>query len=303
MKRTKKRVVLPLLAIGSVCLMACVSSAASIFYEPFDYTAGSAISDSPDWHEAGPATSPVHQVISGSLTAPSGLSPSVGNAAGLMAADNTQYLRRDLPQQFGPSSTLYYSLLVNVPSLDELTTPNTNLAANNGVFIGFNNNMGPQATRPSLWAGALTIRLGTAANTFNLGVRSSAGTGTSTYWTQDLNPGQTYFAVVRYESGAVAGTDGMSSLWLDPSPATFRAAVAPLPDGSAPGRMNNTASLDHVDSMLIGAGIQAGFAPTQNNIDEIRVGTTWASVTVPEPASLGLFVVGWMLTFASRRRG
>ena len=154
---------------GSACVALAIASSAFaglVIYEPFDYTpAGAAITgqinndsvNSPvTWAKAGTTNgnaSLVHQVASGSLTAPSGFAASVGNSAALMQADNTEYNRLALDQQYGPNSTLYYSVLINVPSLTGLTTPNTNLAANNGVFIGFNNTPGISGTRPSVWGG------------------------------------------------------------------------------------------------------------------------------------------------------
>lgn len=305
-------------AVLSSAVLASSASASVLIYEPFDYTAGSAItglvnpSTGGTWAAAGVAGSSVHQVSAGSLTGPGGFPASVGNAAALMQSDNTEYNRLTLDQQYGPNSTLYYSVLINVPSLDGLTTPNTNAAANNGVFIGFNNTPGTSGSRPSVWGGALTIRLNadTPANAtgFQLGVRSGAhetGTGNPTYWTQDLVPGQTYLAVVRYTSGATAGTGGLSELWINPSALSFGAIEGSVPsaDGSATGHLVNGAS-DHVDTLLVGAGISNGFDPNVINIDEIRVGTTWADVTaVPEPASLGLLGVGAVGLMARRRKG
>jgi hypothetical protein len=325
MSRFEEKMLMKKLAAAIVVLSsaALVSSASAsvLIYEPFDYAGGSAISGLTNpstggvWAAAGTAGSPVHQVTdlggAGSLTGSSGFPAGVGNAAALMQSDNTEFDRLALDQQYGPSSTLYYSVLINVPSLDGLTTPNTNAAANNGAFIGFNNTVGTSGTRPSVWGGALTIRLNadTPANAtgYQLGVRSGAhetGTGNPTYWTQDLTPGQTYLAVVRYTSGASAGTGGLSELWIDPSAVSYGAAEGSVPsaDGSATGHLVNGAN-DHVDSLLVGAGISTGFDPNVINIDEIRVGTTWADVTaVPEPASLGLLGLGAVGLMARRRK-
>jgi hypothetical protein len=306
-----------------ISFVASAASAGLIIYEPFDYTpAGTAISgltntNSPGsplvWNEAGAATAPVHQIASGSLTGPGGFPASVGNSAALQQADNTEFNRISLDQQYGPNSTLYYSVLINVPSLDGLTTANTNLAANNGTFIGFNNTPGDSGSRPSVWGGALTIRLNadTPANAtgFQLGLRSSAhadGQSNNTYWTQDLTAGQTYLAVVRYTSGPSAGHGGLNELWLNPSALSFGADEGSIPaaDGNHPGHLVNGAG-DHVDSLLIGAGIGAGFDPNVINIDEIRVGTSWAdvtSVTVPEPMTIGLLGIAAVAGLQARRR-
>ena len=312
-----------LAATLAIAFVASTASAGLIIYEPFDYApAGTAISgltntSSPGspivWNEAGTATAPVHQIASGSLSGPSGFPASVGNSAALQQADNTEFNRISLDQQYGTNATLYYSVLVNVPSLDGLTTPNTNLAANNGVFIGFNNTPGNSASRPSIWGGALTIRLNadTPANAtgFQFGLRSSSHSGgqsNNTFWTQDLTAGQTYLAVIRYTSGPTAGTGGLSELWINPSALSFGAdeGSVPVADGSHAGHLVNGAG-DHVDTLLIGAGIGTGFDPNVINIDEIRVGTTWAdvtSVTVPEPMTIGLLGIAVVAGLQARRR-
>jgi hypothetical protein len=314
---------LVLVATLAISFAASAASAGLIIYEPFDYApAGTAISgltntNSPGspiaWNEAGTATAPVHQIASGSLAAPSGFPASVGNSAALQQADNTEFNRISLDQQYGVNSTLYYSVLIHVPSLSGLTTPNTNVAANNGVFIGFNNTPGNAGSRPSIWGGALTIRLNadTPANAtgYQLGLRSGAHSGgqaNDSYWTSDLVAGQTYLAVIRYTSGPTAGTGGLSELWINPSALSFGAdeGSVPAPNGSHAGHLVNGAG-DHVDTLLIGAGIGAGFDPNVINIDEIRVGTTWAdvtSVTVPEPMTIGLLGIAAFVGLQARRR-
>ena len=91
-----------------------------VIYEPFDYTpAGAAITgqinndsvNSPvTWVKAGTTNvdpTKVHQVASGSLTAPSGFAASVGNSATLMQSDNTEYNRLALEQQYGPTQLCF----------------------------------------------------------------------------------------------------------------------------------------------------------------------------------------------------
>jgi hypothetical protein len=293
-------------SVVSFGLIAGTASAAVEIYEPFDYPAGQAVTGSVDtyyapvgggtWTEAGTATSPVHQAIAGSLTAPSGFPTTNGNAAKMLNGDNTEYNRMALSQQYGTSAVLYYSLLINVPSTSGLTTLHTNANANNDGIIAFNNNS-TGATRPNTWAGELTIRQGNAAGTYNLGIRASTTAANTTYWSGDLNPGDTHLVIARWTEGATAGTGGLSELWLDPSSATFGAAEGSTPaaDGSTVGTFSASGTADHTNSVIIGAGIAAGATPSQTNIDEIRVGTTWADVTsptfLPEPASMGLIAV------------
>jgi hypothetical protein len=295
------------------CMFIAVSSTPAsadlLIYEPFDYTSGSAIigqqdlysPGSPTWARAGTVgTATVHHVVTPSLTGPSGFPPSVGNGGVTIggpsspAGDFTEYARMSLGAgaPYGANSTLYYSLLLNVPSTTGMTVPNSNVNANNDGIIAFNNASGA-GIRPSTWAGELTMRLGAGAGTFDLGIRASttvAG-GVNTYWTADLNPGQTYFVVVGFTEGATPGSGGLSSLWLNPSSLTFGAPVAPAADGTSVGTYSSSGSADHTDSLIVGAGIAAGADPSQTFIDEIRAGTAWADV-VPEPSALVLAGVG-----------
>jgi hypothetical protein len=297
------------------------TATAELIYEPFDYTSGAAIAGqtntysagSPVWNHAGTATTPVHEVISGSLTGPSALPPSVGNAAATHNADNTEFNRLDLPASYGTNTTLYYSLLLQIPDLTGLTTANTNLNANNDGIIMFNNATGTSASRPSNWAGELVIRLGSQSGTYNLGIRASntpANTNPGhTYWSPDITANNDiHFIVVRYVQGASdnLGSDDSNDLWINPSSANFALpeGSVPAPDGSAQGTINaGSPTNNFAKSILIGSGIAAGAVPNTVNLDEIRVGETWAEVTpVPEPSSLAVLGLAGLLATRRRRR-
>jgi hypothetical protein len=306
------KAVLAYLTVGVVTALSSTPALADLLiYEPFDYPAGGAVigqtdtysPGSPTWARAGTAGTTVQQVASPSLTSPSGFPASVGNAGSMMNADSTEYARMSLGAQYGANTSTYYSLLLDVPSIAGLTTAHSNANAANDGIIAFNNSTGAGA-RPTIFGAMLTMRLGSVANTFNLGMRASTTAGGTTYWSADLTPGQTYLVVGDYAIGATPGSGGVNSLWLDPSSATFGAAFAPTADGSSIGDLNATGSNDHIDSLVIGAGVAAGADPTQTLIDEIRVGTTWADVTsvaVPEPSTLAVAGFG-ALALASRFR-
>jgi hypothetical protein len=318
----KKHLIAPAAAL-LIAAAAQSASASLLIYEPFDYTAGQAIagqvnpSTGNTWNQAGPASANVHSVISPGLTSPSGFPSATGNAADLINADSTQFDRLDIPNAFnadlspkyGANSTLYYSALVNVPDTAGLTTAHTNANANNDLIIGLNNTQGAQATRPSAWAGELTIRLGSATGTYNLGIRASSTAANTTYWSGDLNAGQSYLVVGEYAQGPTAGTtsNGTNSLWINPSSASFGLdeGTRPAPDGSTPGVINTSnPAVDNAESLLIGAGVAAGANPSHLTLDELRLGTTWADVTsaaVPEPASLGLLALGGLGLLRRRR--
>jgi len=319
---------LPLLAGACALGTSSTVHANPIIYEPFDYTSGQAITGqvnsysaaSETWQLAGPAAA-LHTVASGNLSAPSPLPAAIGNMGDLAkSGTSSAYDRLNIPNAFNPDlspkygagSSLYYSLLLNVPSITGLTIAHTNLNANNDGLIAFNNLQGGQTSAPSTWNGELVIRLGSVAGTYNLGVRASTTpnntTGSiagATYWTGDLNPGDTHFIVVQGQLGASPGigANSLNSIWLDPNPATFGAASAPTADGSSIGADSATDANCSMQSLIIGAGIATtGAAPNDTYMDEIRVGDTWADVTpVPEPTMIGLAGIGAM-GFLSRRR-
>jgi hypothetical protein len=327
MYRPKSLFVLPFFVAAVGICMASTASAALLIYEPFDYTAGQPIegqvnpSTGNTWNAAGPATAPVHSVVSPGLTSPPGFLPAVGNAADTVNTDTSQFDRLDIPNAFNPdlspkygaNSTLYYSLLLNVPDIAGLNTPNSNANANNDMMIAFNNIQGAQAARPSNWGGELVIRLGSTSDTYNLGIRASSTPGGTTYWTGDLTPGDTHLVVVRYVQGSNGGgnsSDDSNDLWINPSALSYGAPEGsePSPDGSSTGSINQAnPALNYAASLIIGAGI-SNVATVQNPdhtyLDEIRVGTTWADVTsiVPEPASLWLLLIGCMLPVTGRQR-
>jgi hypothetical protein len=292
------------------------ASATQLIYEPFDYTAGEPIAGQKNiaadatWEEAGRQGPILHQVIAGSLTR-SGVPASKGNAGMVTNSDGLEFDRIALPRTYGTNTTLYYSTLLNVPSVSGLTVGNSNLNANNDPLMMFNNFAGATTIEPTNWAGELVIRLGSTPGTYNLGIRASnTPTNTNpghTYWSGNLNTGDTHFIVVRYVQGndASLGSDDLNSMWIDPDPATFGAseADAPAPDGSSQGTINaNSPQFNVAASLAIGAGIAPGNAPSQTNIDEIRVGETWVDVTtVPEPASMGAVIVVSTLLMQRRR--
>jgi hypothetical protein len=302
------------------------ASATLLLYEPFDYTSGSTIvpgttainsgqglvdtyTPGGTWLQGGTFTAAhiPHQITGStatlwggtSLNAPSGFPATNGKAAALIGggsarSDQTELARMNMPSQIATANTsTYYSMLLHVSDLTGLTVANTNLNAANDLIASFNNSTGATNTRPTIFAGELVMRLGSAASTYNLGVRSTTTVNNTTFFSSDIAANADLFVVVRYTSGATLGTGGLSELWINPSSATFGAPTAPAATGSTIGTFSATASNDHLDSLLIGGGIANNAAPNETNIDELRVGTSWADVTsVPEPASLGLLAIG-----------
>jgi hypothetical protein len=83
--------------------------------------------------------------------------------------------------------------------------------------------------------------------------------------------------------------------------------VDPLPGGSQPGTatatQTGTTAVASVDD--VGLKIQSSGTSGNYDIDDLLIGTTWASVTpatVPEPSTFALFGSGMVLLQVARRR-
>ncbi len=159
------------------------ASATTLIYEPFSggaYTAGTPITGLTDtgngsqhdetWLRAGTAAalgSNQHQIATGTLTMPSGLRSAVGNMADLKLTDNKEMEKLNLPgtagaasASYGANSTLYDSLLLNVPSTSGLTISHTNVNANHDLIVGQNNKCGKCGKHLTNGGGELVIRTG-----------------------------------------------------------------------------------------------------------------------------------------------
>jgi hypothetical protein len=90
-------------------------------------------------------------------------------------------------------------------------------------------------------------------------------------------------------------------MWINPPASTFRDAVAPAPNlTSAPGG----AVADAFASLSTFSLRNVNTVGNPNlQFDELRVGTDWRSVTIPEPTALAMFALGVIgLISAVRRR-
>src|SRR5438552_1899608 len=139
------------LCIAAVLLFASISKASLLLYEPFDYTAGSALLNQTDTYvtpnqnwagtgTVGSAGSIGPAITGSSLTYPN-YPVSIGNAVSTKnTATDTMTPRISLNTTIGSASgTVYYSLLVNPNGVNQ-----TNGTA--GSFIaGLNNTIGSQA--------------------------------------------------------------------------------------------------------------------------------------------------------------
>ena len=203
---------------------------------------------------------------SGASLSYSGLAASSANRIALVAGSATS--TEDINKPFttsGPSG--YFSFLLNV-------TNTTGLTPGGAYFVGFG---GTAGTNVTIYFPRLFIKLGTTLNTFQLGVmNTSGGTGAvAQYITTEYTIGTTYLVVAKASSPAVGGVIN-AALWVNPVPG----AAEPAPGVTHSGG-TSAWPLNGIQSIFLRQAAGTG----NYEIDEIRAGETWASVTPGAAAS------------------
>lgn len=241
----------------SACLsFIMISCWGQLMYEPFSYTPdpvnGVYTQSAGAWVRINTGDSIL--VTSGSLSYP-GLPASTGNKVAFDGTGSDNY------RVFGTAVTtgsVYYSFILNVSALGGLTTTG-------GYFTSL-----VQAASTSSFGGAVWTRLSATAGKYNIGV-STRSNSTVSWLAADLDPTTSYFVVASYDIIAGAAND-VSRIWLN---TTAIGGAEPAPDATAA-----------VGTDLGAAGVERVLLRQDNatntpfvEVDEIRVGTTWAQVT------------------------
>ena len=293
MKRTLSLLVLLSAAIPSFATLA--------LYEPFDYTVGSIVGQSPAagqaWQVGGTAN-PAPQVNNSGLSVP-GLQASLGGAltlSGAASSARVKYLTPFAEPAVGADYPLYYSLAFKVTDISVLGTAGA-------YFFGFNNLTASSAGTFSTYGTKLYIVPGSDASHFKIGLAKNNKPSPLieiTDATQNYAVGDTLFVVGSYTqvNGGNningGGNDGPIKLWINPDSSTFGGGSEAIV-----GQSQTLLSLTSNAGDLSGSGNRdiESFAVRQASgswasvvIDELRVGTTWADVTptIPEPSTAAL---------------
>ena len=243
-------------------------------YEGFSYIAGGNVGGSTNaagttnnnWTTHSNSLVGTINVVSGSLNY-TGLLASTGNRISLPGSNAT--VPRDINRSAGliPSQNVtYYSFLLNVTDATQLAT--TFGTAGNGYFVHLCASSG---TTTGSFSAKVYIRSSNTAANFRLGISESGNTPVET--TGDLSFGNTYLVVVKYVFNNTAGND-LATMWVNPS---SLGSTEPAGGVNGPGSVN----LAGYNSANTGFCIRNASATPKADIDEIRVGTTWASVTPP----------------------
>ncbi|MBM3916982.1 MAG: T9SS type A sorting domain-containing protein [Sphingomonadales bacterium] len=212
----------------------------------------------------GPITALTTPSAAGNSLSFSGLEASSGNRVSISGS-----VTEDINKPIVVTGTsIYFSFLMNVTDLS-----NMNASGSYFIHLGANNS----ANAFQIFIPRLHIALGTNPNQFKLGILNTTG-GTSaqpTFIAQEFNPNTTYFVVVK-ASAANVGDPITASLWVNPIPGAAEPAASVISTGGTSGWPTNP-------PIAICLRQSTGIGTME--IDEIRVGTTWAAVTPTAAAS------------------
>ena len=186
-----------------------------------------------------------------------GLEPAIGNRI-TFTAGNSEDINKAIT---GISGTGYYSFLLKVTNTSGLSTAGD-------YFTGFGSTTGASVT---VFAPRVFVKAGVAPNTFSLGILNSTGgtpAPTPTYSTE-YPVGATVLVVIKLNAST---TPMQASLFINPVAGTSE-PTATVSSSAGTNVLANFASI-----FLRQAGTST--SGTGNlQIDEIRVGSTWESVT------------------------
>jgi hypothetical protein len=233
----------------------------------------------------------------GTLSA-TGLPPSVGNSA-LFDHSQLGFTRIEIPNAAASGTRFYWSGLFRVNTLGNLRSTVMLPGATNGVFLaGFNNVVGPGTTinsggailivRPDFETSPLepkpdSYQIGTGVTTNNNDKVFAASAPQAV--------GSTVFLVASYE--LVPGTENdIVKMWINPASSTYGSAEDMLPVETLLSTNTPDIASNDLPSVLSFQlrNNNAIYENTNWQFDELRIGTTWASVTsatTPPPPLAG----------------
>lgn len=248
--------------LGVIAITSLVN--AQLFYEPFSYTGS--VTGQNGWTTHSGATPGQVTAAVGNLSY-TGLATSTGNSIST-SSSSTEDINKSFTAQ--SSGVVYYSALVSAQN----TTATTANTATGDYFLHFGTYSTGTTPALSLFQGRVYVKKGVGTDTVNFGIlNNSGGTAAPTYSTTDFPINQTVFLVVKYDI-----TNNTASLFINATPGSAEPTTA-----SATNSTGTTAAPAAVDYFCIRQGTSTG----NFQIDEIRVGTTFAEVT-PSTASLAV---------------
>lgn len=327
------------LLINALSLMVIGSASAATFYEPFNYSNGPLATSTPasggNTNPTAPSSVTVNSttfnntnvwttsatggnsatVIDGDLTYTNLPTTSTAHMAQLAAAAKNP--DRVAIGDYAEGSTIWFSMLLQVPT----GVTSFGSSSTTGSFLaGFQYNPTTISAATTMTDGAagaggvLTIRnSGSSTSGYNLGIGYrdiTAGTS-RVFNTTSLSAGTTYLVVGNFAVNAGDFND-IAKLWINPDPTAS--------DPGTPGATSDNSVIhdahdyfyNNSTGALLDTSIRSfmlrsnGVEPSNINLDEIRIGSSYADVVgaaaVPEPALCGAMAIFGAGLLARRRR-
>ncbi len=256
------------LTVAAICLVLQGAEASVLWWEGFNYSAGS-LSGNDSWLGAASGLT----VGNGNNLSYPGLQDLGGNAL-IVTSGAAGSMTVNFSGSPITSGSIYYSFLAQCTALPTANSYLTDLL--------------PLGGSPNGSGDPLAVYVGqqVAGSQFKIGVRHQGiGTGATYATSPTLTLNAVNFFVVKY----TFGSGGSVSLFINPTPASSE----PAPSVSVGPGGTEAANLQTL-------GFKANSATTAGNwvFDTLRVGDTWDAVVVPEPstlalAGLGLALVAW----------
>lgn len=246
---------------------------AQLINENFDYNSGNLTSvSSGTWIPfSRPGENPI-QVVEGNLNYPGYPSSNTGRMVKLFATltpAEDDYISFTAQT----SGSIYISFLLNVVN-DSLLNPNSSEL---GEFFTslYSQNLHPVNQH---WA-LVCIRKGTATNTFQLGIQANMQTPTVSWYSTNLNIGETYLIVVRYTIYEGNSND-KADLWINPD------ILPQIPEPTVSQTANTGTDIDALSKFTLIQNrtyISGQYLYSTPNayIDGIRIATSWDDSPLP----------------------
>lgn len=267
-------------------LLLCSSTAFAQFaYEPFNFT-GAANANGWTTHSgtAGQIVALETTSDSGNSLSFAGLQAPTGNRISTTAGNNEDMNKATTTNTI--TGIAYYSALIKVQNTAGLHA-NT---ATGDYFLGTTAQVGTTST---LFQARLYIKAGLLADTFNIGVlNNSGGTATPSYISTNLNINTTYFVVLKYDLAT-----NTASLWLNPTPGSVE------PNASATNATGTSEAPLLISGLLIRQAGNATSGTGNIELDEFRIGTTWAEVTPEATASVNDNAIAGLKIYPNPNKG
>lgn len=214
--------------------------------ETFDYAVGSNLGDQTLWTNNNSGDEII--IATGNLSY-SGLKTSAGNMATFAGLGTDPYISFNTVN----SGTVYASFIFNLPG-----TEIANGNVNGGYFAIFGNS-------PSTYNARLWVKSSNSTPDYLIGV-SEGGTATN-FITTALNSNAVNFVIMGYDFST-----NKIKVWLNPDAASLGGTTIP-----APTLTEDIANVADIKTFILRQ--DSDTETPQINVDELRIGTTWAQVT------------------------